>query len=95
MRTALLVCAVLAGCASTTPVAVKPATPAQVASCAYLDDVIGTSGWYGLMASQGAENARAEAINRAAQLGATHLVWSEPSVRYGSTSTSAKAYRCA
>lgn len=93
--------AVLVGCAAPsvqyTEVkqgSVKPATPERVKACEYLDDIIGTSGWYGVFATQGAENARAETINKAASIGATHIVWHASTVGYGSTSVGAKAYRC-
>jgi hypothetical protein len=74
---------------------VKPATSERVKACDYLDDVIGSSGWYGVLATQGAENARAEAITKAAKIGATHIVWQSNTVAYGSTSVAGKAYRCA
>lgn len=73
---------------------VKPATAEQVARCAYIDDIVGTSAWYGAFASQGSENARQEALIRAEKVGATHIVWNSPTVLYGSTSVSGKAYRC-
>jgi hypothetical protein len=98
----LLMLAVLAGCAAPSAPytevkqgSVKPATPDRVKACEYLDDIIGTSGWYGVFATQGAENARAETINKAASIGATHIVWQSNAVGYGSTSVAGKAYRCA
>ena len=74
---------------------VKPATPEQIKTCEYLDDIIGTSGWYGVFAAQGVENARAEIISKAVSIGATHIVWQSHTVVYGSTSAVGKAYRCA
>lgn len=74
--------------------AVKVTTADAVTGCAYIDDVVGTSGWYGLFASRGVENARGELLNRAQAAGATHVVWSAPSLTYGSTSVVGKAYRC-
>lgn len=98
---ALLLFAILAGCATpSVPYTVvksdpvKPATPERVKSCEYLDDIIGTSGWYGVFATQGVENARAETMTKAANLGATHIVWQSNTVNYGSTSVAGKAYRC-
>lgn len=90
---------VLAGCAApsshvASSSVVKPADDRQVAQCKYLDDIVGTSAWYGAFASQGSENARQEALIRAEKIGATHIVWSPPTVLYGSTSVSGKAYRC-
>lgn len=73
---------------------VRPATAEQVRACEYLDDVIGTSGFYGVFASQGVENARAETLNKAVSIGATHVVWQSSTVSYGSTSVAGKAYKC-
>lgn len=73
---------------------VQAATAAQVAGCAYIDDLVGTSALYGLFAAQGMDNARADVLQRAAQAGATHVVWGAPVPGHGSTGTSAKAYRC-
>ena len=97
--TVLLAVAALAGCAApSTHVAssskVTPATIEQVARCTYIDDLVGTSGWYGVFASQGSENARQELLLRAEKIGATHVVWGQPVVTYGSTSVNGKAYRC-
>lgn len=100
MRT--LICAsaaLLVGCAAPSShvarsISVKPATAEQVAGCAYLDDIVGTSAWYGAFASQGSENARQEALIRAEKVGATHIVWNAPTVLHGSTSVSGRAYRC-
>ena len=74
--------------------AVRPATADQVRACTYLDDIVDTSAWYGVFASQGSENARQEALIRAEKVGATHIVWGQPTVLYGGTSVSGKAYRC-
>jgi hypothetical protein len=95
----LLTVAALSGCAAPiTQVAqsasVRPATSAQVERCEYLDDLTGTSGWYGMFATQGTENARQELLAKAAKVGATHIVWAPPILIYGSTSVAAKAYRC-
>jgi len=94
----LLALTSLAGCASPVPAthmaAVKPATNEQVKACADIDDIVGASGWYGIYASKGIENARSEALHKAAAVGASHIVWNEPTLVYGSTSVSAKAYHC-
>ncbi len=95
--TATLAALLLASCA-TTPVAssssVRPASADAVAGCEYLDDLVGASGWYGVAASRGAENARADLLRKAESLGATHVVWADASSQYGGTSVEAKAYRC-
>lgn len=73
---------------------VRPAAATDVERCTYVDDIVGSSGWYGMFATQGIENARAEALAKAAKVGATHIVWQQPVVVYGSTSVAGKAYRC-
>lgn len=93
--TAPLIALLLGGCASgINSSGVQPASPDQVTSCRYLDDVLGTSILYGLFASAGGDNARAQALDKARAMGATHIVWNAPTGRYGSTDVSGKAYRC-
>jgi uncharacterized protein YceK len=99
IQAAIVTCIILGGCAApsshvASSTAVKPADSSQVARCTYLDDIVGTSAWYGAFASQGSENARQEALLRAEKAGATHIVWNAPTVLHGSTSVSGKAYRC-
>ena len=87
---------VLVGCASTpTPVArgVSDADDRAVGKCAMVGNVSGTSGWGNLAASIGIENAKVEARERAATLGATHIVWSQITGGY-SPSVSGNAYKC-
>lgn len=70
----LLVC----GCATTLSKNARPIIEADiqmVQNCKYLGDVNGSSGWGGLAASVGMENAKREALEKAAALGATHVVW--------------------
>lgn len=98
-RTLSLSLLLVAGCAAPsdrvqTSSSVKPATAEQMARCAYLDDVVGTSSLYGVFAASAAENARLEALTKAERLGATHIVWTPMQGGYGSTSVSGRAYRC-
>ena len=74
---------------------VKPATLEQVKNCEYLDDIIVTSVFIGAAAAWGSKNARAEVINNAASIGATHIVWLSPIRGERSVSAGGKAYRCA
>lgn len=76
------------------PAAVRPATAEDVAKCQYVDDITGTSGWYGMFAAQGIDNAKSEALARAQATGATHIVWADQKPVYGSTVITGKAYRC-
>ena len=51
----------------------------RVLECKYLGIVQGRSGWGMAMAEVGRRNAKIEAMEQAASLGATHVVWEEPS----------------
>lgn len=84
----------LGGCATTPADAPAVTSTDQVTACRYVDDVVGSSGLYGAFASQGIENARAEALNKARAAGATHVVWQPSQGTFGSTTVAAKAYRC-
>jgi len=98
-----LICFVLAGatlstgCAGTLPPHVPGITIVEEAStvnCEYLDNVHGTSAWYGLFANKGYENARLEALEQAVAIGASHLIWLPIAQPYGSTEVRGKAFRC-
>jgi S1-C subfamily serine protease len=73
---------------------IKISTPRDVKNCKFISDVHGISGLYGVFASQGLSNARKEAFSNARVVNATHIVWTQTSVVYGSTSVSANAYNC-
>ena len=72
---------------------VQEADAQMVASCKYLADVQGSSGWGNLAASAGMENSKNEARENAAKLGATHIVWNQVSGGYAPYATG-KAYKC-
>jgi hypothetical protein len=72
---------------------VQEADSQMIAGCKYLGDVQGSSGWGNLAASAGMENAKNEARDSAAKLGATHVVWNNITGGY-SPYVSAKAYKC-
>jgi hypothetical protein len=65
----------------------------MVTSCKYVGEVQGSSGWGNLAASAGMENAKNEARENAAKLGATHIVWGNIAGGY-SPYVSGKAYKC-
>jgi len=93
---AIVVVASFSGCAtspSTAAARVQEADNQMVAGCKYLGDVQGSSGWGNLAASAGMENAKNEARDSAAKLGATHVVWNNITGGY-SPYVSAKAYKC-
>lgn len=65
----------------------------MVSSCKYLGEVQGSSGWGNLAASAGMENAKTEARENAARLGATHILWNAIAGGYAPY-VSGKAYKC-
>ncbi|ASP48213.1 hypothetical protein B5D82_10860 [Cognaticolwellia beringensis] len=65
----------------------------MIMGCVFLGDVHGSSGWGGLASSQGMQNSKNEALEKASDLGATHIVWSNISGGY-SPSAFGKAYKC-
>jgi hypothetical protein len=86
----------LSGC-SVAPTAaaarIMEADASMVQTCKYLGEVQGSSGWGNLAASTGMENAKNEARDSAAKLGATHIVWS--AVAGGNSPyATGKAYKC-
>jgi len=77
--------ALLAGCATMLSVRaakIADADEASVAGCEFVGQVKGSSGWGTLAASTGMEKARSEAMENAAKLGATDIVWRSASVGY-------------
>ena len=61
--------------------------------CTYVGDVDGTSGLGELSASTGISNAKNEAREKAAKLGATHIAWKVVNGGY-SPFVSGQAYQC-
>lgn len=87
---------ILSGC-STSPsraaLMIRYADINGVSDCEYLGPVRGTSGWGGIVNGVGINNAENEALNKAARIGATHIVNKNASGGWGSTFL-ADAYRC-
>lgn len=91
-----MVICLLNGCAvapSAAATHVQEANAQMIASCQYLAEVQGSSGWGNLAASAGMENAKNEAKESAAKLGATHIVWNTVAGGYAPY-VSGKAYKC-
>lgn len=88
-----------AGCLATRPpdaAAIKEADERMVAHCTYLGDVAGSSMMSNMAAERGRQNAKTGALKQAAELGATHVVWSTiTSTSGGGSQANGKAYRCA
>jgi hypothetical protein len=92
-----LAISLLAACASNMPIQVEGvqiADETQVTHCKYLDNVHGASGWYGLVARKGLENARLYALRQARKIGATHIVWVPAAQSSFSSQAEGKAYLC-
>jgi hypothetical protein len=70
---------------------VKPAYPAMVTSCTFLGGVTGGSDIPFI--AYGEQAARYQALDAAAQLGATHIVWTD--LKQGTKALAiGRAYRC-
>jgi len=92
---AAVVC--ISGCAvspSEKAMSVKDADQKMVEACTYLGEVEGTSGWGGVAGhSAGRSNAMNAARSKAADLGATHIVWEGHDAGM-MTLANGRAYRC-
>lgn len=54
---------------------VQDADMTIIERCKFVGDVQGSSGWGNLAASAGMQNAKNEAREQAAEMGATHVIW--------------------
>lgn len=95
--TILLFNFIASGCVTTSlsPSAAKilSADDKMVVGCTYVGDVDGFSGWGGLATPTGIQNAKNEATEKAAALGATHILWINISGGMGPTAYG-RAYIC-
>ncbi|MDH5612242.1 MAG: DUF4156 domain-containing protein [Gammaproteobacteria bacterium] len=92
----IITISLLTGCATTLSdkaLSVQLADTNMVKECQLLNTVEGSSTVSGLMISQGIQNARNEAIEKAAELGATHIVITN-SIGGSSPYVSGNAYKC-
>lgn len=86
----------VSGCATTltsSAVRIVDADMKMTENCQFIGDVHGSSGWGNLAASTGMENAKNEAKEKAAAMGATHIVWIGVAGGY-SPYANGKAYLC-
>lgn len=96
LTTILLFSFIASGCATTlSPSAsrILSADDKMLVGCTYVGDVHGFSGWGGLATPTGIQNAKNEATEKAAALGATHIVWTNISGGMGPT-VNGRAYIC-
>jgi hypothetical protein len=86
----------LAACATTLSTDARriiPADEKMVAGCTFVGDVQGSSGWGNAVATTGMENAKNEALEKAAAFGATHILWTNVTGGY-SPYAHGRAYKC-
>ena len=86
----------LIGCATTpsqSGAKILDADANTAPNCLFLGDVDGSSGWGNRAASIGIENAKNEAREKAAAMGATHIFWNSM-VRGFKSYVSGNAYKC-
>ncbi len=67
---------------------------AHVGSCKPLGQVVGSSAAGGILTASGLKEAQAKALDAAGGLGATHLVWLDPTLSGDVQTASGLAYRC-
>ncbi|ASM53652.1 hypothetical protein PNIG_a1502 [Pseudoalteromonas nigrifaciens] len=92
--TIAIISAAIAGCASQQAIGeIKETVLSEVTGCQFITNVTGTSGWGGLAATTGINNAKEQAKQQAIDLGGTHLVWHSINGGYA-PSVSADAYKC-
>lgn len=65
----------------------------MVKECEYLGEVKGWSGWGGVAQQWGVRNAKNSAKNKAAELGATHIIWTSGDISR-SVTVRGDAHRC-
>jgi hypothetical protein len=87
----------LSSCAATPKAkGIEEADSRMVANCIFLGSVNAASMWGGcLCQGVGFSSAKNQALNKAAKLGATHIVWLNLESGLGGGFASGRAYRCA
>lgn len=96
-KSALLLIALLAGCATTTtkiPEGMRVATESTVSNCEFKGDVHGTSMFYGMFVESALSKERQQAFSQAKDLGANTVVWQPFQTQSGATSVHGNAYSC-
>jgi hypothetical protein len=93
----LLICiALVEGCATMSPkaVGIREADERMVAGCKFLGTAEGNSLWGGVVQAAALENAKAEALNKAAAMGTTHLIWTKIDAGWWGQRVWGRAYEC-
>lgn len=97
MLTAVVFAIPQAAVASESMSGIEQVAHSKVGSCEFIGDVRGFSGWgepaMGLMGTQ-RNKAKHQALGQAANLNATHVVWTQLPKKYGSPYAYGKAYNC-
>lgn len=91
----ILSAAIMAGCATTTGPgdSIIEVDTGYATRCKYVGEISGSSSWSGLAAEHGVENAKKEAMNKAAAMGASHASFHSVMATYG-VKIAGKAYTC-
>jgi hypothetical protein len=86
----------LYGCVSASPKAqsIKEADERMIANCEFLGTISSSSGWGGVAREGGLQNAKNDALNKAAEKGATHLIWTNVDESWWSPRVAGRAYLC-
>ncbi len=91
---ALFCVLILAGCATPVETSIQETTEANVAGCEELGPIAGSNSVFvGLSASVGRTYAQNAALNDAAHMGATHVVWRDMGTSL-TNEWAGTAYRC-
>ncbi len=93
----LIICISLGGgCAKLLPrpEGIRAADERTVTGCEFLGTVGGSSGWAWLVQEAALESAEAEALNKAVEMGATHLIWTQNESSGWSERVWGRAYKC-
>ena len=92
-----LIISLLSSCAATPKAkGIQEADSPVVANCKFLGSVHAASMWGGcLCQGVGFSSAKNQALNKAAKLGATHIVWMHLETGLGGGFASGRAYHCA
>lgn len=99
MKKPLILAALFMAACSTTPskeaAQIIEADERGTENCKFLGTVEGSSNYGGLAAQEvGLKRAKNEALEKAYELGATHIVWGNTSKGYWGGNAAGRAYRC-
>jgi len=92
---AVLLCQACVSARSSDAASIRDSDESQVVGCEFLGHLSGSSMLGGAVQARARENAKTAALEQAAKLGATHVVWSSvASTVMNGASAQGRAYRC-